>query len=65
LGFDECGDYYAEEQEVHFPAEARAVQYNAPQNNYRAQRTNHDEINWRVILFVLFMVFKACSALHR
>ncbi|NNT71153.1 hypothetical protein HKT18_02885 [Flavobacterium sp. IMCC34852] len=65
LGFDECGDFYAEEHEVHFPAEARAVQYNAPQNNYRAQRTNHGEINWKFVLFVVFLVFKACSALNR
>ena len=29
------------------------------------QRRNQDEINWKLILFILFLIIKACSALSR
>jgi hypothetical protein len=57
-------EYYAEENQVHLPQEARDVQYNAPQNNYNAQR-NTEEINWKLVAFAMLMILKACAALHR
>lgn len=51
LCYDEYVEYPAQE---HPNGEAHAF-----------QRRNQDEINWKLILFILFLIIKACSALSR
>lgn len=59
LNFDEYGEYYEADHDADFPAAAQGV------NNYRAQRTNHVEINWQFVFLAIFLIFRACSALSR
>jgi hypothetical protein len=44
----------------------RPIVYNAPQNNYRAERnTDASDVNWKFILYIAFMLVKACALLAR
>ena len=64
-------EYYEGENAMHVPpiaeaaAPARPVVYNMPQNNLRAARNYGSNINWRLVLYIAFMLMKACAALSR